>query len=262
MNRGSIGRAAAGDNLILADLLNEHHDELLALAQPWTGPALSGFESAEELVQECLVDCFAQIASLQTSEESPAAFRAWLAEIVKNCAMRHSLAHLHGELLTLVCARMSAELKTKTTDDDILQEVGYKVMRSAATFVVTPERLAASFRSWVNQIIEHTIIDAARRKSLVALGSELIGELQEQGGLTPSRIVSNKEAEVIVRQCLQALPEDWRLPLVWHHQEGVSVEDVALRMGRSIEAAKQLLKRAREGLRHEIGNSSLFYRRT
>jgi RNA polymerase sigma-70 factor (ECF subfamily) len=56
-----------------------------------------------------------------------------------------------------------------------------------------------------------------------------------------------------VRRAIDTLPEDQRLALLLFRFEGLSYEEVASAMGRTVSSVTSLLSRAREQLRQRLG---------
>ena len=57
------------------------------------------------------------------------------------------------------------------------------------------------------------------------------------------------EQRSVVRAAMLVLPDDRRKVLLWKYLEGLSVETIAIRIGRTAKAVESLLSRAREQVR-------------
>ena len=62
----------------------------------------------------------------------------------------------------------------------------------------------------------------------------------------------NREQGVLLADALSELPEDYREVLILRHLDGLSFSEVAQRMGRTLDAVKQLWVRALERLRRGL----------
>lgn len=60
--------------------------------------------------------------------------------------------------------------------------------------------------------------------------------------------------EVIVAERLAELPANQRLVVVLHHLDGLTVPDIAKRLGRSVRSVESLLARARRAMRQREGD--------
>jgi RNA polymerase sigma-70 factor (ECF subfamily) len=72
---------------------------------------------------------------------------------------------------------------------------------------------------------------------------------------SPSGCAARREDEILLADTLAQMPADYRDVIVLRHIEGLSFEDVALRMDRSAGAVRMLwlraLKKMREALKSE-----------
>lgn len=111
--------------------------------------------------------------------------------------------------------------------------------------------------SWTSRIAAHIIVDAARREGRQKRRAELVRfktESNPQGAeavdsTTPSRILAGRERVEQVLKRLDALPEDHRQVVLLAKIEGLSMGEIAERLGRSRENAAVLLHRAIQRLR-------------
>ena len=167
-------------------------------------------------------------------------------------------------LRLLARSHVDTQLRGKCDPSDIVQQTMIEVLRADASFRGTtePERL-----SWLRKILAGVACREFRRygqtqkrdlnrersieqslaKTSVALGAILV----DQGG-TPSRIVAQREQEVIVAEAIEALPDDYRNVILLRNLESLSHEEVAGRMGRTTSAVRMLWLRALKQLRREV----------
>jgi len=66
-------------------------------------------------------------------------------------------------------------------------------------------------------------------------------------------VLEQVERTSVVRAAMLVLPGDRREVLVGKYVEGLSVETIAARMGRTPKAVESLLSRARQQMRHLLG---------
>jgi RNA polymerase sigma-70 factor (ECF subfamily) len=118
--------------------------------------------------------------------------------------------------------------------------------------------------AWLRAILAHELAEAARkidrrgehrRLSLeVALEESSVrleGWLQS-GSTSPSGRVMRQEQLQRLAGALARLPDDQRLALELHHLQGLAVQEVSRRMGRSTPAVAGLLRRGLAALREEL----------
>ena len=175
---------------------------------------------------------------------------------------RKAFNELFGRYLTrvenVVRGRLGAELRSRESVSDIVQEVYLEAVRSFDRF--SPQAPQGFYR-WLCKIVEHKIIDAhrrhfgaARRDARREVALEQIGSLALNGpeGDSPSRIMLRDEASDQVRQALMRLPPDHRRVIELRQFEMLSSADVGQRMSRSAEAVRALLVRALKRLALEM----------
>jgi len=157
-----------------------------------------------------------------------------------------------------VRGRLGAELRSRESVSDIVQEVYLEAVRSFDRF--SPQAPQGFYR-WLCKIVEHKIIDAhrrhfgaARRDARREVALEQIGSPALNGpeGDSPSRIMLRDEASDQVRQALMRLPPDHRRVIELRQFEMLSSADVGQRMSRSAEAVRALLVRALKRLALEM----------
>ena len=102
-----------------------------------------------------------------------------------------------------------------------------------------------SVAGWLMGIARHKIADARRRRSPCKLPDNLAGE-----GHSPDLLTRQETSDAVTR-ILLALEDEQRLALEWKYLDGISVRDIAARLGRTEKAAESLLFRAREEFRQQ-----------
>jgi RNA polymerase sigma-70 factor (ECF subfamily) len=117
----------------------------------------------------------------------------------------------------------------------------------------------AEFVAWLRAILANTGAAMVRRfrgtqsrnvgrewrfEQQLDRSSVALGRLAAAPDVSPSRIASRREAAVVLADALARLPNEYRDVLVLYHLEGLSLEDVAARMGRSVPSVRGLRTRA------------------
>jgi RNA polymerase sigma-70 factor (ECF subfamily) len=153
-------------------------------------------------------------------------------------------------LAVLIYYRMGSELRAYTEVDDILQETFLTASRQLPQFTY---RSPGSFMAWLSRIAQHAIGDAARfqgRQKRDAADNLRLRSESNPGGPepadfnTPSRIFAQKECVRLLLEKLEKLPPAHREVILLAKFEGLSTQEISLRMGKSREAVALLLHRA------------------
>jgi RNA polymerase sigma-70 factor (ECF subfamily) len=122
--------------------------------------------------------------------------------------------------------------------DDIMQEVAVVVMRRSETF-----EPGSNFFAWVREIARRVALAELRRHGHgISLDPALAGVIVDQ--VTSEAAIWENERTAL-RACLQRLPGDSRRLLAMRYVDDLPSEEIASRIGRSLDGAKSLLKRVR-----------------
>jgi RNA polymerase sigma factor (sigma-70 family) len=127
-----------------------------------------------------------------------------------------------ASLLVVIHSRMSESLRQRVSPDDILQEVLLQAWRDRDR---VQWKGAQAFRSWLLTLIDHRLADAADYFNAQKRGGPGIGAPAGQDDMrppvsdqlpeapittTPSRLASYREQAELMRQAIDAVPEDCR----------------------------------------------------
>ncbi|HUU96119.1 MAG TPA: RNA polymerase sigma factor [Phycisphaerae bacterium] len=176
-------------------------------------------------------------------------------------ALAKLLASYHPRLRAQAEALMDPAVRARLGPDDILQEVYLRVFRHIDRF---EDRGPRSFLNWVYTILEHTLVDARRgahrqirdvdREAAAAAeagDSSYCGLLDRvyANSDTPSRLLRRQEAVGALLASLSNLSDSYRHVVQLRFLEGLSVGEVAARLGISKAAVVTRTKRALTALR-------------
>jgi RNA polymerase sigma-70 factor, ECF subfamily len=100
---------------------------------------------------------------------------------------------------------------------------------------------------WVLGIARHKLIDHFR--STQKRGA------RETSAVVDHAVLPDEGRDERAISALSAVPRDQRIALVLRHVDGLSVPEVALLLGRSVEAAESLLARGRVAFREAYGEA-------
>jgi len=186
-------------------------------------------------------------------------------------AVQQLLTRHHDRLVALIEEKLPADLQGVLAASDVCQEAYVAVFQQIGSL---RERSPRAFRSWLQAVVEHKLVDAIRTLRAQKRGggrqAEANGKavdvsstielldivaLHEQ---TPSRSVARRELIDAVRAGLDQLKADHREVLRLHYIEGRSVAETAQRMGRSAGAVVMLCNRALRQLAQIIGDPVRF----
>lgn len=171
---------------------------------------------------------------------------------------REAFALLTGsievDLRHLIGSRLRARRAFGLEAEEILQET---LARGLASLVRFHGENAPAFRRWLAGIAEHVIVDGLRRAArgpFVPLARDPTGE-----GTSPSTAMRRDERFTRLEEAMDALSPEHRRVIVLSRIDGLGFHEIALRMGRSPAAAKQILWRALQKLREIFGDTESFH---
>jgi RNA polymerase sigma-70 factor (ECF subfamily) len=196
---------------------------------------------------------------------------AWVAAAQQGdrLALAKLLTTCHPHLRSRAAAGMDAATRGKVAPDDILQEVYLAVARQIHQF---EDRGPESFLKWVHAILSNKLIDARRAahcqvrdagREIRAQGADddsywnLLDNVYAESG-TPSRVVRREEALRTLLSCITDLSDMHRQVIRLRFLEGLSVEQVAARLGKTNAAVAAMSKRALEALRRSMDRMGEF----
>jgi RNA polymerase sigma-70 factor, ECF subfamily len=122
---------------------------------------------------------------------------------------------------------------------DAVAETFLEALRGIGRFDPAKGPVAA----WLMGIARHKIADHRRLR----IAGELPADASDHRD--PAAPVVLAETQAAVGRVMVALEDEHRLALEWKYVEGLSVRDMAVRLGRSEKAVEALLFRAREEFR-------------
>jgi RNA polymerase sigma-70 factor, ECF subfamily len=110
-----------------------------------------------------------------------------------------------------------------------------------------------TFRNWLFGIARRRVALYYRRRGLrrntASMHDQFDTDALESGSVLPEDMLEQVERISVVRAAMLVLPDDRRDLLTWKYVEGLSVEAIAHRTGKTAKAIESLLSRSREQLR-------------
>ncbi len=157
----------------------------------------------------------------------------------------------NDEFVTLLTAGQSDMLAyalSLTGDRDFAQEVvqasNLVIWRKADTFELGTSFLAWAFTIVKRQVLEHR---GKRVRDRLVFSAEFVEELSASVAEQEPFGAALEKQEALL-ECFKDIPES-RRELVWlRYRDGLSVADIAERLGKKADATRQMLHRIRVGL--------------
>jgi RNA polymerase sigma-70 factor (ECF subfamily) len=181
---------------------------------------------------------------------------------------RGRLLELYRNYLRFMARTLiSQPLQARLDASDLVQETFLKAYREFAGFLGSSE---PELVAWLRQILVRTLADQVKRhrakgrdyrreepleamldRSSLAIQERLAAPLP-----SPSSHAIRREQAVLLADALEKLPPDYREVFVLRIIEHVPVEEIAARMGRSVNAVRKLWTRAMLALERELESPS------
>jgi RNA polymerase sigma-70 factor (ECF subfamily) len=130
---------------------------------------------------------------------------------------------------------------------DILQEAAYRAYRSRKKF-----RGESSFKTWIYRIAINTVKNHWVRNQREMRGSEAIKELGVMNSPTPENLFTGKEKASELSRALMMLKEEYRIPFMLKHLDGLSYREISEVLGITENSARVKVYRARHVLRKTL----------
>lgn len=165
-------------------------------------------------------------------------------------------------LRVLAQTQLGKRLAGKFDASDIVQQALLEACEALPDFRGDTE---GEFLAWLRSVLAHALAhevrrytgteqrDVNREVSLELEESSLrLGSMLAAPDSSPSTRAAAHEEELCLAEVLGRLPEEYRAVIILRNLEGLSHEEVAERMGRSIGAVRMLWVRALARLRQEL----------
>jgi RNA polymerase sigma-70 factor (ECF subfamily) len=178
-------------------------------------------------------------------------------------ALGDLLALYRDYLKLLAKLQIDRRLRRKLDASDVVQDALLMAHRHFQQFRGSSEN---ELLAWLRQILATSMAVVVRhyfgtKQRRLHLERELRHELDDASRVlntrlvqknTPSTAAVAREEGVLLANALARLPEHYREVLVLRHLEGLSMAEVAERMGRSIDSVKKVWSRGLIRLRSEL----------
>jgi RNA polymerase sigma-70 factor (ECF subfamily) len=175
------------------------------------------------------------------------------------------LLELYRNYLRLLARlQVGRRLRGKADPSDLVQEAFLAAQSAFPQFRGSSE---AELVDWLRQILASKLVDLARRYLGTArrdvrleqqLAANLEGSSQALGAAlpapssSPSERAVRRERAVLLADAIKSLPDDYGEVIILRHLEGLSLAEVAARLGRSPDSVKKLWVRGIARLRQTL----------
>ena len=160
-----------------------------------------------------------------------------------------------GGLRAYVRLKSGDMIRARESCSDLVQSVFREVLKDVGGFQGEDE---ATFRHWLYKVALHKITDrldyyhAARRDARLEVGSDDVSDralLSSYDWIrSPSRVATTREEIERIERAFDRLPDDYRNIIIEIRFLGRTAAEVGSDTGRSEEAVRQVLSRARARL--------------
>ena len=172
-------------------------------------------------------------------------------------------------LRLLARVQLESRFAAKFDASDVVQQTLLEAIKAFPQFRGSTE---AELTAWLRQILAHALAHEVRRfngtlKRDVSLEVSLDQQLAESSrrlqavlaetGPSPSQQAAQRELDVQLADVLASLPDDYRDVIILRHLEGLSHDEIALRLNRSPGAVRMLWVRALARLKSELEQRGL-----
>ncbi|RMG17565.1 MAG: sigma-70 family RNA polymerase sigma factor [Planctomycetota bacterium] len=163
----------------------------------------------------------------------------------------------HADKLFGFALRMT---RNRAEAEDLLQESVYRAFRSFAGF-----RRGTNFKAWMFRIVSNCFISSKRRERRAPVLMELDGVAEADRAAEEELLDADTDwagvyGELVdddVKQAIDALPEDFRAPLLLSSLGGLRYKEIAEALDVPIGTVMSRLFRARQRLRRSLRDYAL-----
>ncbi|GAA3741191.1 RNA polymerase sigma factor SigE [Salinactinospora qingdaonensis] len=129
--------------------------------------------------------------------------------------------------------------------EDLTQEVFIRVFRSLANY--TP----GTFEGWLHRITTNLFLDMARRRARIRFEglADSADERMQGREPSPAQAYEERHFDADIQAALDALPAEFRAPVVLCDIEGLSYEEIAATLGVKLGTVRSRIHRGRAQLR-------------
>ena len=157
-----------------------------------------------------------------------------------------AFTRLYERYLDPVTAFMRANAADDATADDLASQVFFKALTSASTY-----RGDGSYRAWIFQIARNTLADHHAERGRLHIPVDEVPD-RVDGEPSPAVLSLVDEERDLLWDAVGALPDAQREVVQLRYRLNLPIDEIARRTRRSSVAVRQLLHRAKHGLRRRL----------
>jgi RNA polymerase sigma-70 factor (ECF subfamily) len=188
---------------------------------------------------------------------------AWIDEVRRGGSemLGRALEASRAYLFTVAAQELGADLKTRCSAADLVQETIFKAQRDFAAFRGRDE---IGFRRWLVGILRNSVLE--QRRYFQAQGRDLKREVSihaagpfdgldrgfQDGSTSPSGKASRREHARLVLRALERLPKREYQVVTWREWEGCTFEEIGRRLDCSHVNARKIYEQAKEDLARQL----------
>lgn len=109
--------------------------------------------------------------------------------------------------------------------------------------------LSGDMRTYFKQVFRNAYVDWWREVKVRERAAPQLTQTCDSGTAEQEEALIGQEVCSLRRQAMGKLSADERQVILWHHQEGLSYQDIGARLGTSAEAARKRVERAQDRVR-------------
>jgi RNA polymerase sigma-70 factor (ECF subfamily) len=165
-------------------------------------------------------------------------------------------------LLAIATEQLDSELKAKAGPSDAVQETFLDAQHAFDKFKSDTE---TEFRVWLHAILMNNLADLRKRYFKAAKrqvrrerhlstddSRQLLRQLAEREGQSPSRTAISREEEQRINTALDGLPPAYKQIILMRSQQRQTFAEIGAAIGKSADAARMLWQRAVARLQREL----------
>ena len=134
-------------------------------------------------------------------------------------------------------------------DHDAADAIGESILRAYSTLDSLKNEKA--FKPWLLKIIHNTCLEIIRKQKITL-------DIDEQYDLADEKASEDHSTRLALRQAVESLKQPYRTVVVLYYYENMSIKEISLISGDSVQAVKKQLSRAREMLKNIIRKEDFF----
>ena len=157
-----------------------------------------------------------------------------------------AFTQLYERYLDSVTSFMRANTDDAATAEDLASRVFFKALTSASTY-----RGEGSYRSWIFQIARNTLATWSAERARLQIPVDEVPE-RIDAAPSPAFLTVVDEERELLWETVAALPEAQREVIDLRYRFNLSIDEIARMTRRSSVAVRQLLHRAKHGLRKRL----------